>query len=108
MGLETVGTKTSHLTPRAWAAAAVAMPALPPDATITPPAGMVFASKRLSMPRALKLPPTCKCSSLSQTSAHGRPSAAPGSFHNGVRSRKALWPCEKRRVAAATSSRFKA
>ncbi len=37
---DTVGTNTSHLTPRARAAAAVAMPALPPDATITPLAGM--------------------------------------------------------------------
>jgi hypothetical protein len=33
---------------------------------------------RLNMPRALKLPPTCNCSSFSQTSAQRRPIAAPG------------------------------
>ena len=89
--LLTVGTKTSHFTPSSCAAAAVAMPALPPEATITPLAGMGLESRRLSMPRALKLPPTCRCSSFSQTSAQSTPNAAPGSFHSGVRRMKPGW-----------------
>ena len=56
---------------------------------MTPLAGIALASSRLSMPRVLKLPATCNCSSLSQTSAHPSPKAAPGSFHSGVRRRKA-------------------
>ena len=67
----TVGTKISAGTPSARAAVAVAMPALPPEAAITPAAGMRLASSRLNMPRALKLPETCNCSSFSQTSKCG-------------------------------------
>jgi hypothetical protein len=81
---ETSGTNTSQATPSARAAAAVAMPALPPEATITPLAGIGLASRRLSMPRALKLPPTCRCSSFSQTSAQPMPRALPGRFQSGV------------------------
>ena len=40
---------------------------------------------RLNMPRALKLPPTCRCSSLSQSSAQAMPSARPGRRSSGVR-----------------------
>jgi len=68
------------------------MPAFPPEATTTPLSGMSLASSRFIMPRALKLPLTCMCSSLSHTSAPGTatPNAAAGSFHNGVSRRK--WP----------------
>jgi hypothetical protein len=48
-------------------------------------AGTGSERMRLNMPRALKLPPTCRCSSFSQTSARSRPSARPGRRHSGVR-----------------------
>ena len=54
------------------------MPALPPDAITTPASGSGFERMRLNMPRALKLPPTCSCSSLSQSSAQSMPSSAAG------------------------------
>ena len=85
---DTSGTNTSQRTPRAWAAAATAMPALPPEAMITPLSGTGLASKRYSMPRALKLPPTCKCSSFSQTSAQSTPRATPGKRSSGVLRKK--------------------
>ena len=90
ISVDTVGKNTSHGTPRALAAAAVAIPALPPEATITPLAGMVLDSRRFSMPRALKLPATCRCSSFSQTSPPRKPNWAPGSFHSGVWRKKWL------------------
>ena len=81
------------------------MPALPPDAMMTPAAGIGPASRRLSMPRALKLPLTCNCSSLSQTSAHGSPRAAPGKRISGVRRTKGLNSSNNRVCAATISAR---
>ncbi len=67
------------------AAHATAMPALPPEAMTTPAAGIAFDRIRLNMPRALKLPPTCRCSSLSQSSTQSMPSWPPSMRSSGVR-----------------------
>ena len=63
------------------------MPALPPEATMTPLSGIVLASSRFIIPRALKLPETCMCSSLSHSCAPSpasMPKAVAGIFHIGV------------------------
>ena len=51
---------------------------------MTPAAGSGCERMRLNMPRALKLPPSCRCSSFSHSSATGRPNALPGSRSKGV------------------------
>ena len=55
---------------------------------MTPLSGTGLASRRYSMPRALKLPPTCRCSSLSQTSAQSTPRDRPLRRSSGVVRRK--------------------
>ncbi len=52
------------------------------------------------MPRALKLPPTCRCSSLSQTSPHSTPSDWPDKRISGVVRKKSGWVASGRRAAA--------
>ena len=68
--------------------------------------GMVLASSRLSMPRALKLPPTCRCSSLSQTSAPCRDAERRGrQLPQRRAAQEAGRALVERRAAASTSAR---
>jgi hypothetical protein len=99
--LASSGRKTSQRAPSARAAAATAIPALPPEAMTTPAAGIGSERMRLNMPRALKLPPICRCSSLSHNSATSIPSAAPGRRHSGVRRTSPAMRCR----AAVMASR---
>jgi hypothetical protein len=67
---------------------------------ITPLSGTGLARRRYNMPRALKLPPTCRCSSLSQTSAQSTPRDLPETRISGVVRKKSGWVASWWRAAA--------
>src|ERR1700731_2564549 len=88
-GDDTVGRKILALMPSARAAKATATPWLPPEAAVTPAAGIFRSSRLAKAPRALNDPECCSSSSLSTSRIGASPKSAPSTTTTGV---SRTWP----------------